>query len=300
MTTSLKIWFSTLRVGYVRRDAYEPLVTGASSGFGRSMVQLLLSKGDKVIATLRKPEALSGLTTKYSPSQLLVVQLDVTKSSEVSAAFSKAKEVFGRIDVVFNNAGQNVLGEVESLPEEEARQLFDVNFWGAANVTKEAVRFFREVNSPVGGRLLQVSSRLGIVGGAAGGYYSASKFALEGLSESLVRELDPAWNIKVTLIEPGPFRTKIVKENIRVSSQHPAYSDPASPSSQFRAYITSAAVDGDADKATATIEKLVHLDNPPVRLPLHKKSVASAREKAQSILDDVAAYESWSDDLYFD
>ncbi|KIJ60909.1 hypothetical protein HYDPIDRAFT_31787 [Hydnomerulius pinastri MD-312] len=284
MSSSPKVWF----------------ITGSSSGFGRSMVELLLKKGDKVAATLRKPDALSDLASTYPSSQLILLKLDVTQSSEVSSAFVKAHETFGRIDVVFNNAGQNVLGEVESLPEDEARRLFDVNFWGAANVTKEAVRVFRELNSPAGGRLLQVSSRLGIVGGPASGYYSASKFALEGLSESLVRELDPAWNIKVTIVEPGPFRTKIVNENIHVTPQLPAYADPKSPSSIFRSFITSGAVDGDADKATATIEKLVHLDNPPLRLPLHKRTVASAREKAQSILADVQAYESWSNDLYFD
>ncbi|KAH7908712.1 hypothetical protein BJ138DRAFT_1068336 [Hygrophoropsis aurantiaca] len=283
MSPTPKIWF----------------ITGASSGFGRSMAELLLKKGDIVIATLRKPEVLSDLTAQYPADKLLVVKLDVTNKADVVHAFSKAQEVFGRIDVVFNNAGQNVLGEVESLSDESARQLFEVNFWGAVTVSREAIRFFREVNKPVGGKLLQVSSRLGIIGGPASAFYSASKFALEGLSESLLREIDPAWNIKITIVEPGPFRTKIVAENIRVAPQHPAYADPSSPSSQFRKFITSGAVDGDADKAVAAIEKLVHIDNPPLRLPLHKRTVASAKEKASSILEDVKKYESWSDDLYF-
>ncbi|KAH7927535.1 NAD(P)-binding protein [Leucogyrophana mollusca] len=275
------------------------LITGASSGFGRSMAELLLKKGDIVVATLRTPEALSDLSAQYPPDKLLVVKLDVTKKADVTAAFAKAQEVFGRIDVVFNNAGQIVLGEVESLSEESARQLLEVNFWGAAHVSREAVRFFREVNKPIGGRLLQVSSRLGLVGGPASAYYSASKFALEGLSESLSKELDPAWNIKVTIIEPGPFRTKLVAENVQIEPQHPAYAHPSSPSSQFRKYATSSAVDGDADKAVAAIEKIVHIDNPPVRLPLHKKTVASAKEKALSILEDVDNYGAWSEDLYF-
>ncbi|KAG1810556.1 uncharacterized protein BJ212DRAFT_1570059 [Suillus subaureus] len=273
-------------------------ITGVSSGFGRSMTELLLNKGDKVIATLRRPDALSDLSAQFPSSQLLVLQLDVTNSAEVSAAFARAKEAFGRIDVVFNNAGQCVTGELESLSEEEARQMFEVNFWGAMHVSKEAVKFFREMNKPIGGRLLQVSSRLGLVGGPANAFYSASKFALEGLSESLASELDPAWNIKVTIIEPGPFRTKIFKENRRVASQHPAYANPDLPSSQARQFMASDKIDGDADKAVVAIEKLTHLDDVPMRLPLHRRVVASTRDKIKSLTEDVNNFESWSEDLY--
>lgn len=262
------------------------------------MTELLLNKGNKVIATLRQPDALSDLSAQFPSSQLLVIPLDVTNSAGVSAAFAKAKEVFGRIDVVFNNAGQCVLGEVESVSEEEGRQMFDVNFWGAMYVSKEAVKFFREVNKPIGGRLLQVSSRLGLVGEPTTAFYSASKFALEGLSESLAKELDPAWNIKVTIIEPGPFRTKIFKENQRLTSQHPAYANPGLPSSRFRQFITSGNIDGDADKAVVAIEKLTHLDDVPMRLPLHRKVVASTRDKIKILAEDVGNFESWSDDLY--
>ncbi|KAF8841862.1 NAD(P)-binding protein [Paxillus ammoniavirescens] len=284
MSSTPKVWF----------------ITGSSSGFGRSMVDLLLKKGDKVVATLRKPSDLADLAAEYPTSQLVVVKLDVTQSSDISPAFEKARQAFGRIDVVFNNAGQLVMGEVEGVPEEDARKLFDVNFWGAANITKEAVRFFRDVNSPAGGRLLQVSSLVGLVGGPVLGFYSASKFALEGLSECLARELDPAWNIKVTIIEPGIFRTKMnYRQNGKVIAQHPAYTNPTSPSSQTRASL-SPEIDGDADKATAAMEKLVHLDHPPLRIPLHKQAVADVKARIQNVLDEVHAYESWSDDLYVD
>ena len=138
------------------------------------MTEHLLKIGNKVVATLRKPEVLSDLTARYPPTQLLVVKVDVTSNADITTAFAKAEEVFGRIDVVFNNAGVCIAGEVESVDEADARDMFDVNFWGAASVTKEAVRFFREVNKPMGGRLLQVSSRLGFVGQAVCGFYSAS------------------------------------------------------------------------------------------------------------------------------
>lgn len=136
----------------------------------------MLSKGEVVIATLRKPEMLDDLKVKYPSEKLLVLKLDVSKSSEISDAFRKAKEVYGRIDVVFNNAGYGILGEVEGTPEDVARAMFDVNFWGLANVSREAVTFFREVNPPgVGGRLLNVSSIAGVKTSPVVAYYSASK-----------------------------------------------------------------------------------------------------------------------------
>lgn len=150
------------------------LVTGTSTGFGRSLTAYLLKQGHKVVATLRKPEALDDLATQYPLTQLLVVKLDVTQHSEIPVAFAKAKEAFGRVDVVFNNAGKMINGEVEAVDDDDARAMFEINFWGAEKVTREAVRFFREENQPQGGRLLQVSSGLGITGRACYGHYSAT------------------------------------------------------------------------------------------------------------------------------
>ncbi|KAG1725523.1 NAD(P)-binding protein [Suillus lakei] len=275
------------------------LVTGSSSGFGRSMTELLLKNGNQVVATLRRKEALSDLAELYPSSQLLIVQMDVVKSSEVAAAFAKAKEVFGRVDVVFNNAGMAIIGEMESMSDEDARQIFEVNFWGASNVTREAIQMFREVNKPIGGRLLQVSSNLGLVGRAAASYYSASKHALEGFSESLAQELDPAWNIQVTIIEPGPFRTKMFTDNARLVPRHPAYGDPELPGSKFRQFMTSTVADGDTEKAVVVIEKLTHLDEPPLRLPLHRLAVRAGREKAKSLTENIDRYELWTENVYF-
>ncbi|OCH95098.1 NAD(P)-binding protein [Obba rivulosa] len=186
-------------------------ITGASTGFGRAMAELVLRNGDAVVATLRNPEMLVDLSARYPADRLLVLKLDVKNEDEITAAFTKAKEMFGRLDVVFNNAGYGLMAEVESAAgkEESARDIFEVNFWGATHVTQAAVKFFREVNKPgVGGRLLQVSSMSGVEGTPALGFYSATKFALEGISEALAMELDPSWNIKITLIEPGSFITE--------------------------------------------------------------------------------------------
>ena len=149
-------------------------VTGASSGFGRSMVALALERGNSVVATARRTHPLEDLVARYPSTQLLVLRADVTTPDDVKVAFSRAKDVFGHIDVVYNNAGQTIIGEVESVPIEMARALFEVNFWGVVNVNKEAIRFFREDNPKgMGGTLLQMSSRVTQVSCPAMGYYSA-------------------------------------------------------------------------------------------------------------------------------
>lgn len=125
---------------------------------------------------MRRPKVLADLQAQYPAERLLVLKLDVTKPQEISAAFQKAKDAFGRIDVVYNNAAYGVIAEVEGTTEDVARAMFETNFWGAANVSREAVKFFREVNKPIGGRLLTVSSIVGIKAMAVIGYYGASKY----------------------------------------------------------------------------------------------------------------------------
>jgi NAD(P)-dependent dehydrogenase (short-subunit alcohol dehydrogenase family) len=141
------------------------------------MTEVALEKGDKVVATLRTPSMLNDLTTKYGPDQLLILKLDVTQPAEIVNVFAQAKQAFGRVDIVFNNAGVSSVGEIEATPEAAARHVFDVTFWGAVNVSKEAVRFFREDNpAGAGGRLLNISSLAGIRAVPCIPYYSASKF----------------------------------------------------------------------------------------------------------------------------
>lgn len=142
------------------------------------MAELVLKKGDIAIATARNPSVLDDLKTTYSSAQLLTLKLDVSKPDEITSTFAQAKAAFGRIDVVFSNAGFGVLGEVEATPDGEARTMFETNFWGAANVGREAVRFFREENATRGGHLINVSSQAGIHAWPGLGYYSASKHGM--------------------------------------------------------------------------------------------------------------------------
>jgi NAD(P)-dependent dehydrogenase (short-subunit alcohol dehydrogenase family) len=138
-------------------------VTGASSGFGRLVTERALEHGDIVVATLRTPSMISDLSAKYPVSQLLVLQLDVSDTLAITSAFNQAITSFNRIDIVFNNAGFYVVGEVEAISDKSSRAMFDAMFWGAGNVMREAVRCFRDVNRPMGGRLLNVSSRTALI-----------------------------------------------------------------------------------------------------------------------------------------
>lgn len=139
------------------------------------MVELILKGGDIAVATLRTPSMLDDLKRTYDESKLLVVPLDVTNPGQVRSAFQAATDKYGRIDFVYNLAGYSLIAEVEGTPEEEARALFEVNFWGATLVSNEAVRVFREVNKPQGGHLFVISSLVGLKPMAGTGFYSASK-----------------------------------------------------------------------------------------------------------------------------
>ncbi|KAI0925056.1 hypothetical protein AcW2_005752 [Taiwanofungus camphoratus] len=259
--SSPKIWFSQ--------------VTGSSSGLGRLMAEYVLKNGDFVVATLRKPEVLKDLSSQYPLDKLLVVKLDVCKPQEIVDAFIEAREAFERIDVQQRRA----------------------NFWGAANISREAVKFFREANEPSGGRLLQMSSVNGISVYPLLGFYNAAKSALEGFSETLAAELDPDWNIKITLVKPGRFKTRI-GDNAVVQAPHPAYMKPGTVPVVTRQHMLSDSIYiGSAEKATQAIYRLALLPDPPLHFPLGMDCLAIVRRKTQSLLADIGQYESWSEGM---
>ncbi|KAI0820901.1 hypothetical protein BC628DRAFT_1422562 [Trametes gibbosa] len=205
------------------------LITGSSTGFGRQTV-------GKVVSTLRKPATLDDL----APAQ-------------IDAAFAPANAAFGRVDIVFDDAGYVAVGKSEAMPDEV-----------------RVVRFFREENKPQGGLLLQNSSMFGLGGAPAIAFYNAAKHALEGFSDSLAQELDPAWNIKVAMIEPGAFKTAVMNlgTNMVLVPQHPAYADPALPVrlirkvGNFRTDIGFRALRQDPKGDVVSVRR-VHLRGPP-------------------------------------
>ncbi|KAE9407497.1 NAD(P)-binding protein [Gymnopus androsaceus JB14] len=173
-------------------------ITGTSSGLGKSLTDILLANGERVVASL----------PRYK-DQLFAYKLDVTMEEQVKAALAAGVEKFGRIDVVVNNAGIGLFGEMESVPEEDARYIMELQFWGPIHVMKEAARIFREINPPGdGGRIFNISTVGGYRANPVLSYYSASKFALEAATQSFLREMNPSWNIKGCILEPGGFRSE--------------------------------------------------------------------------------------------
>ncbi|KAI0681637.1 NAD(P)-binding protein [Cerioporus squamosus] len=272
-------------------------ITGTSTGFGRVLAEIVLEKGDIVVATARRPSVLADLASKYPSGRLLTLKLDVNQPSDIIAAFAAAREKFDRIDVVVNNAGYGTLGEAEAIGDADVRAMFETNFWGTTNVTKEAVRFLREVNpAGAGWKIFQMSSVAGVRGSPSMAHYSASKFALEGFSEALARELDPAWNIKISIIEPGGFDTGTIAK-VSWAPAHPAYTNPALPTVAMRSIWDRFAVQGDARKAMEVVYKLAALENPPLHFPLGKDAIEVVRKATAARLADAEKYESWSDNL---
>ncbi|KAI0717997.1 NAD(P)-binding protein [Cerioporus squamosus] len=290
MSSSTRVWF----------------ITGASSGIGYEMARCALGHGDRVVATLRKPSVLESFASNYSPSQLILVKLDVTNHAEIKQAFQKAKEAFGRVDIVFNNAGYGVIGEAEAVSDDLARQMFEVNFWGAVHVSQEAVRFFREENQPQGGHLIQASATVGITAYPNTAFYGASKHALEGFSESLIKEVNPAWNIKGTIIELGGFVTKMASA-IQFAPRHPAYPVTDSIHHKMREVWETRPQDAvrllrmsDPAKGVQKIFEITQLANPPLRMPLGKESVTFIQQFAAELAKTAEEYASWSDDLAYE
>ncbi|KAK7043903.1 hypothetical protein VNI00_008069 [Paramarasmius palmivorus] len=269
-------------------------VTGASVGLGLSVVEHVLAKGDIAVATLRKPEVLSELQSKYDSSKLLLVKLDVTKPEEIKAAFAEAIAKFGRVDVVYSNAGYGSCGEIEGTPDDIARGVFEVNFWGAANIAREAVRVFRDVNKPAGGRFLQASSMAGANAMPGIGYYSASKHAVEGITDALSKELKPEWNIKVTILELGGFVTRGTESLVKVPL-HPAYE--GGPTSFVRAFLDQPMTGGDPAKAAREIHKLASDTDAPLRVALGDDARGAVQAKIDSLTADLAKAAPYSADL---
>ncbi|KAI9568300.1 hypothetical protein HD554DRAFT_2191844 [Boletus coccyginus] len=275
------------------------LITGASSGFGKALTEVVLRKGDIVVATLRKPSVLAPLTKLYPPTQLLPLALDVTRPSDITAAFTRTQEVFGRLDVVFNNAGYGMFCEVEGTSDADARALFEVNFWGAVGVSRAAVKFFREVNPPgKGGVILQNSSVGGFQAGPGVAFYCASKHAIEGFTESLSKELPLEWNINICILQPGGFDTNVLAST-QVLPPHPAYTD--SVTTVLRDSFEEGSFDGDPYKFGEMLYRLVlGADNGkkiPLFLPIGEDTLERLQSRLRRMNKVLVEGAPWSADL---
>ena len=258
-------------------------ITGASRGFGREWTIAALERGDKVAATARDTGTLDDLAVKYGDA-LLPIELDVTDRAADFAAVKQAHEYFGRLDVVVNNAGYGQFGFIEELSEQEARDQLETNVFGALWITQAALPFLRAQRS---GHILQVSSIGGITAFQNVGIYHASKWALEGFSQSLAQEVAP-FGIHVTLIEPGGFDTDWSGPSSKRSEPLPDYAEVHQQVAEARAQRWSKP--GDPKASAAAILKVVDAPNPPLRVFFGEAPLQIARADYESRL---ATWEQW-------
>ncbi|MFJ2393306.1 MULTISPECIES: SDR family oxidoreductase [unclassified Streptomyces] len=258
-------------------------ITGASRGFGREWAIAALERGDSVAATARDLSTLDDLAATYG-ERFLPLRLDVTDRDADFAAVRQAHERFGRLDVVVNNAGYGHFGMVEELTEAEARAQLETNLFGALWVTQAALPFLREQGS---GHILQVSSIGGISAFPLVGIYHASKWALEGISQSLAQEVAP-FGIKVTLIEPGGFATDWAGSSSSTSKQLPAYAEyHEQVQVQRRERV---GTPGDPQASAAAVLELVDAAEPPLRCFFGTAPLGIAKADYEQRL---ATWEKW-------
>lgn len=263
------------------------LITGSSRGFGRALATAALEGGDQVVATARRPEQLHDLVSGYG-DRVRAVALDVTDTAAARAAVQTAIDQFGSLDVVVNNAGYANSSAIEETPDDDFRAQVETNLFGAVNVTKAALPFLRTQRS---GHFIQFSSIGGRVGGTPGlAAYQTAKWGLEGFSEVLANEVRP-FGVKVTIIEPGAFRTDWAGSSMRIPPIGEDYEQTVGTMNRsIRA--SSGAQPGDPARAAKIIADIVNLDDPPLRLLLGAYAVTSAAEAART---RAAEAEKWAD-----
>jgi NAD(P)-dependent dehydrogenase (short-subunit alcohol dehydrogenase family) len=247
-------------------------ITGCSSGFGRELALAALEQGDLVIATARNVDALAELTKNW-PQNCHAVALDLNDRARILAAVEEAIRVFGRIDVLVNNAGYGLVGAIEEASWEQIEQNFAVNFFGPLALIRAMLPHFRERKC---GHVVNMSAAAAISNYAGFGIYGAAKCALEGMSEALALE-GQSFGLKVTLVQPGPFRTDFVARSLdRTEGGIPEYSSTAG---RFQRLIESmhGKQPGDPARAAQAIVQAVDADRPPMRLVLGKYAIEKAR-----------------------
>ncbi|MBO0789707.1 MAG: SDR family NAD(P)-dependent oxidoreductase, partial [Ktedonobacteraceae bacterium] len=259
-----------------------------SSGFGQAFAQAVMAHGDHLIATARHVEQIEALAGAQ-PDQARALELDVTNARQAQETVKAALDTFGHIDVLVNNAGYGLFGAFEELSEAHIRQQLEVNLLGAMNVTRAVLPSMRAQGW---GHLVQISSLGGLAGFAGNSAYSASKFALEGWSEVLSRELAP-FGINVTIVEPGGFRTEWAGRSMIKAAPLAAY-DVVMTERRAGMEQANGRQPGDPARAAQAIIAVVESEQPPLRLPLGTDAVTIIRQHLQQQLSDLDRWESLS------
>lgn len=258
------------------------LITGCSSGLGQQLASTVASRGDQVIATARDSRALDQLASRF-PRNLRAFALDVTRPGQAAAAVAFAEAQFGGLNILVNNAGFGFMGAVEEAEPSEYRPMFETNVFGLIETTRAALPALRR---QPGSRVVNISSGAGIAGAAGYGYYNATKFAVEGVSEALAQELAPL-GMKVIIVEPGPFRTDFLGRSIAIAEHKiDAYYETAGKLRQYRD-ANDGKQAGDPAKAIAVMLSAIDAEVPPLHLPLGPIAYGIAERKIAAFQKDM-------------
>ena len=262
-------------------------ITGASTGFGRLLAEEVLRRGGKVIATARSLEKVADLEEKY-PGQAKAYSLDVMDPAQVISIVAQATACFSPVDVLVNNAGYGVTGAIEEVTEDEFLPMFETNVFGLLRVTKAFLPKMRERGT---GHIVNLSSIGGLIGMPGWGYYNATKFAVEGLSQALAGELEPL-GIHVTVIEPGAFRTDFLgRSGVLAETRIEDYDETAGKAREY--FQTQAGKQkGDPQRAVEAIIAAVEAPEPPKHLLLGQQALTRFRKRLEDWETELAAWES--------
>ena len=261
------------------------LITGCSTGFGRELATYVLQQGSKVAVTARDPEDIADIVS--GQSNAIAIKLDVTKPEEIKAAVKETMDKFGRIDVLVNNAGIGYFGAIEESEEAAVRRMFEINVFGLAHMTQAVLPLMRKQRS---GHILNVASIGGLRAFPAVGFYNATKFAVDGLSEALAKEVAPL-GIKVTIIAPSGFRTDWAGRSAEDSPVVIEDYNSTARQNQHAIRGYSGNQPGDPKRAAKAIVKAVESEDPPLRLLLGEAALKGARAKLEELKKDFDAWE---------
>ena len=263
------------------------LITGCSTGFGRALAQELLENGYRVAITARNIDQVKDLADAY-PETAIALTLDVTNPSQIKEAVDATITRFGQIDVLVNNAGIGYFAAIEESEDEEVRKMFEINVFGLARMIQEVLPYMRKQKK---GHILNIASIGGLRSFPAVGFYNATKYAVDGLSESLYKEVSPL-GIKVTIIAPSGFRTDWAGRSAKNSAI--SIEDYAATAGKNKGDIRgySGNQPGDPVKAAKAMILVTETENPPLRLLLGKAALKGARIKLDELKHE---FDTWAD-----
>ncbi|MFL6582434.1 MAG: oxidoreductase [Burkholderiales bacterium] len=262
-------------------------ITGCSTGLGRELAQAVLNQGHRAAVTARDPASVRDIVANY-PDTALALQLDVANYAQIEQAVAAAEKKFGRVDVLVNNAGYGYLAAVEEGEEAEIRAMFETNFFGLAALIRRVLPGMR---TRAHGHIINISSVGGLLGNPSAGYYNATKFAVEGLSEALAKEVEPL-GLRVTVIEPGPFRTDWAGRSLKKPRVAIAAYEATAGARRAQISGYSGKQPGDPARAAQAIMRVVESPAPPMNLVLGKEGLKRVREKMDKFSNTLRTWEA--------